>query len=166
MVVQTTVTLCWCLLSHWLIQYLAMQVIARNWPSLQLLLRPPTGTRIESWLRISIKQPPNLDFLCCLWQQFFESRQQLSQQWTDGLQYKSYSPRCCSSSVVRLDEEEHLQSRLESWGQSQCKDCFAADVGHVRCRDSVVGSQSQVSGSEKGGEGQGWPSVMRRGRGR
>ena len=34
---------------------------------------------------------------------------------------------------------------------SSCEDYFAADVGHVRHRDSVVGSRSWVSGSEKGG---------------
>ena len=46
----------------------------------------------------------------------------------------------------------------------RCKDYFAADMGHVRRRDSVVGSRSQVSGSEKGGEGRGRPSAMGRGR--
>ena len=50
--------------------------------------------------------------------------------------------------------------------QSQCKDYFAADVGHIRRRDSVVGSRSQVLGSEKGGEGRGRPLVTRRGSGR
>ena len=49
---------------------------------------------------------------------------------------------------------------------SSCKDCFAADMGHVHHRDSVVSSQSQVLGLEKGGEGQGWLLAMRRGRGR
>ena len=44
-----------------------------------------------------------------------------------------------------------------------CKDYFVADVGHVHHRDSVVGSRSRVSGSEKGGEGRGWPSATRRG---
>ena len=37
-------------------------------------------------------------------------------------------------------------------GTAHCKDYFAADVGHVRRRDSVVGSRSRVSGSEKGGK--------------
>ena len=49
---------------------------------------------------------------------------------------------------------------------SSCKDYFVADVGHVRRRDSVVGSRSRVSGSEKGGEGRGRLSAMRRGSGR
>ena len=47
-----------------------------------------------------------------------------------------------------------------------CKDCFAADVGHVHCRGLVVGSRSRVSGSDKGGEGRGQLSAMRRERGR
>ena len=48
---------------------------------------------------------------------------------------------------------------VDSWsavfgkGWAQCKDCFVADMGHVCCRDLVVGSRSQVLGSEKGGEG-------------
>ena len=57
MVVQTTVMLCRCLPSCRLIPYLVMQVIIRNWHNLQPLLRLPVGTRIETWLRVSIKQP-------------------------------------------------------------------------------------------------------------
>ena len=49
---------------------------------------------------------------------------------------------------------------------SHCKDCFAADMGHIHHRDSVVSSQSQVLGLEKGGEGRGQLSAMKRERGR
>ena len=47
----------------------------------------------------------------------------------------------------------------------RCKDYFAADVGHFRRRDSVVGSRSRGRARRRR-EGRGRPSATRRGNGR
>ena len=58
------------------------------------------------------------------------------------------NPRGCST---KAQKDGELTREPLTVGSS-CKDYFVADVGHVCRRGSVVGSRSQVSGSEKGGK--------------